>query len=239
MHHSPLEPTPVEWSISEHLIGYPDALQIMKSRAAAIAAGNAAELIWLLEHPALYTAGTSARSEDLLDPGLLPVFSCGRGGQYTYHGPGQRIAYVMLNLKRRGGDVRLLVSNIERWVTDALATFNVKCETRPGRVGIWVRRPDKGQTSEDKIAAIGLRVSQGVTTHGFSLNVAPDLSHYRGIVACGIRDHGVTSLADLGLPVVMADVDLALRHAFEAVFGPVRMVASLTPQPALQPCPQG
>jgi lipoyl(octanoyl) transferase len=212
----------VEWAISDRPVAYLEALAVMQARAGAIADGRAAELVWLLEHPALYTAGTSAKIEDLLDPKLLPVFTAGRGGQYTYHGPGQRVAYVMLNLKQRGGDVRSLVSNLERWVVEALAVFNVKGETRPGRVGIWVRRPEKGPNADDKIAAIGLRVSRGVTTHGISLNVEPDLTHYRGIVACGVHGHGVTSLVDLGRPVVTADVDLALRRAFEEVFGPVR-----------------
>lgn len=213
---------PIEWAISEQPVEYPAALDAMQARAMAISEGRAPELIWLLEHPALYTAGTSAKIEDLIDPSLLPVFPAGRGGQYTYHGPGQRIAYVMLNLKARGGDVRALVSTLERWVTGALASFNVKGETRPGRVGIWVRRPEVRDGGEDKIAALGLRVSRGVTTHGISLNVEPDLTHYRGIVACGLRDYGVTSLADLGLPVTMLDADAALRQAFESEFGPVQ-----------------
>ena len=217
---------PVDWAISDTLVAYPDALDIMNARAAAIRDGNARELIWLLEHPPLYTAGTSAKAEDLLDASLFPVFATGRGGAHTYHGPGQRVAYVMLDLKSRGGDVRALVSALEQWITGTLAAFNVKGETRPGRVGIWVKRPgragDEGEAREDKIAAIGLRVSRWVTTHGVSLNVEPDLAHYRGIVPCGISDHGVTSLADLGLPVTMADADVALRQNFERVFGPVR-----------------
>ena len=217
---------PIEWVIAERPVGYQAAVDAMQSRAAAIADGHAAERVWLLEHPPLYTAGTSAKAEHLLDPGLLPVFISGRGGQYTYHGPGQRIAYVMLNLKQRGGDVRAFVSLLERWVVGALAAFNIKGETRPGRVGIWVRRPEKGPGAEDKIAAIGLRVSRGVTTHGISLNVEPDLSHYRGIVPCGDGEHGVTSLTDLGLPVTMTDADVALRRAFEGVFGPVRMIGT-------------
>ena len=215
----------VEWAISERPIAYPDALAVMQERAGAIADGRAHELIWLLEHPPLYTAGTSAKRSDLIEPDLLPVFETGRGGQYTYHGPGQRIAYVMLNLKQRGGDVRGLVSSLERWIAVALEAFNVKGETRPGRVGIWVRRPEMGEGAEDKIAALGLRVTRGVTTHGISLNVDPDLSHYRGIVACGIQEHGVTSLTDLGLPVTLADADVALRRAFEQVFGPVQPAA--------------
>jgi lipoyl(octanoyl) transferase len=215
----------IEWAISDDPVAYPAALDAMQLRATEIAQGHAAELVWLLEHPALYSAGTSAKIEDLLEPDMLPVFTTGRGGQYTYHGPGQRIAYVMLNLQQRGGDVRRLVSDLERWVIGTLATFNVKGETRPGRVGIWVRRPERGPDVEDKIAAIGLRVSRGVTTHGISLNVEPDLAHYRGIVACGIRDHGITSLVDLGRPAVTADVDVALRRIFEDIFGPVRDAA--------------
>jgi lipoyl(octanoyl) transferase len=213
----------VDWAISDCLVSYLDAVSFMQSRAIAIADGRAPELIWLLEHPPLYTAGTSAKPEDLLEPNLFPVFATGRGGQYTYHGPGQRIAYVMLNLKHRGGDVRQLVSDLERWVMGALAAFNVKGEARAGRVGIWVRRTCKGPDTEDKIAAIGLRVSRGVTTHGISLNVDPDLSHYRGIVPCGLEGFGVTSLTDLGLPILMADADVALRRAFENVFGPVNI----------------
>ena len=212
----------VDWAVSDGLVAYDDALAFMATRAAAIRDQGAAELIWLLEHPPLYTAGTSAKAEDLLKPAMLPVFQTGRGGQFTYHGPGQRVAYVMLDLKARGGDVRALVSDLERWVMGALALFNVRGETRPGRVGIWVRRPGRGDGAEDKIAAIGLRVTRGVTTHGISLNVDPDLSHYAGIVPCGIQDHGVTSLTDLGLPVTLADADVALRRAFESVFGRVK-----------------
>ena len=222
MQQDPIIHPHIEWAISDDPVAYPAALDAMQTRAKEIAQGHAAELVWLLEHPALFTAGTSAKIEDLLEPHMLPVFATGRGGQYTYHGPGQRIAYVMLNLQQRGGDVRRLVSDLERWVIGTLATFNVKGETRAGRVGIWVRRPERGPDVEDKIAAIGLRVSRGVTTHGISLNVEPDLAHYRGIVACGIREHGVTSLVDLGRPAVTADVDLALRRTFEDIFGPVR-----------------
>jgi lipoyl(octanoyl) transferase len=217
----------IEWAISSSAVPYPDAIATMTSRAAAVATGKANEMIWLLEHPALYTAGTSAKPQDLLEPNLLPVFDAGRGGQYTYHGPGQRIAYVMLNLKKRGGDVRALVHSLEYWVVEALQAFNVHGETRADRVGIWVSRAiSGGARREDKIAALGLRVSRGVTTHGISLNVEPDLRHYRGIVACGIQEHGVTSLADLGLPVTMPDADIALRRAFEKLFGPVTMVAA-------------
>ena len=216
----------IEWAISDKPVAYTAAMIAMDQRAKAIADGSANELIWLLEHPPLYTAGTSAKRADLIDPDLLPVHIAGRGGQYTYHGPGQRIAYVMLNLKARGGDVRGLVATLERWVVAALATFNVKGQTRRGRVGIWVELPNRRDAGEFKIAAIGLRVSRGVTTHGISLNVEPNLTHYRGIVACGIHEHGVTSLADLGLPVTMADADVALRSAFERTFGPVQLATA-------------
>lgn len=212
----------IQWAISEGLVPYQAALDAMNARAAAIRDGRAPQLVWLLEHPPLYTAGTSARPEDLLSPGLFPVFETGRGGQFTYHGPGQRIAYVMLDMRHRGGDVRGLVCDIERWVIGALAAFNVKGERREGRVGIWVSRPEKGDGKEDKIAAIGLRVSRWITTHGLSFNVEPDLAHYGGIVPCGISEHGVTSLADLGLPVSMSDADIALKTAFEQIFGPVQ-----------------
>ncbi len=214
-------PSPIGWAISDQPVPYAQALEAMNARADAIRRKEAPQLVWLLEHPSLYTAGTSARREDLLDPDRFPVFETGRGGQFTYHGPGQRVAYVMLDMKARGGDVRGLVADLERWVIEALSAFNIKGERREGRVGIWVRRPDKGENREDKIAAIGLRVSRWVTTHGISFNVEPELSHYTGIVPCGIQAHGVTSLADLGLPVSMADADVALRLAFEKVFGPV------------------
>lgn len=214
-------PSPIGWAISDQPVPYAQALEAMNARADAIRRKEAPQLVWLLEHPSLYTAGTSARREDLLDPNRFPVFETGRGGQFTYHGPGQRVAYVMLDMKARGGDVRGLVADLERWVIEALSAFNIKGERREGRVGIWVRRPDKGENREDKIAAIGLRVSRWVTTHGISFNVEPELSHYTGIVPCGIQAHGVTSLADLGLPVSMADADVALRLAFEKVFGPV------------------
>ena len=211
--------TPIEWAISDTLVPYDVALAAMSARAAAIHEQGAPQLVWLLEHPPLYTSGTSAKREDLLAPNRFPVFETGRGGQFTYHGPGQRIAYLMLDMKQRGGDVRGLVADVERWVIAALAAFNVKGERREGRVGIWVRRPEKGDGKEDKIAAIGLRVSRWVTTHGLSFNVEPDLSHYSGIVPCGITEQGVTSLADLGLPVSMTDADMALRAAFEEIFG--------------------
>jgi lipoyl(octanoyl) transferase len=215
----------VDWAVSDRSIEFPDALAFMQQRAAAIADGAANEMIWLLEHPALYTAGTSAKPADIITPSPLPVFQTGRGGQFTYHGPGQRIAYAMLNLRRRGGDVRQFVTSLETWIIKALADFNVRGETRPERVGIWVARPERGIGVEDKIAAIGLRVSRGVTSHGISLNVEPDLEHYKGIVPCGIHAHGITSLADLGLPVTMNDADVALRRAFEKTFGATRSVA--------------
>lgn len=213
----------IEWAVSDDLVAYPDAMRAMEQRARLIRAGRAREFVWLLEHPPLYSAGTSAKPQDLIDPNRFAVFETGRGGQYTYHGPGQRIAYVMLDLKARGGDVRALIENLERWIIATLATFNVKGQSRPGRIGIWVARPTLGATREDKIAAIGLRVTQCVTTHGISLNVEPDLDHYSSIVPCGIRDYGVTSLADLGLPVTMADADVALRMSFERIFGAVQV----------------
>ncbi len=214
--------TPAHWAISANPVDYPAALAAMAARAAAIRDSGAPELIWLLEHPPLYTSGTSAKPQDLIDPNLLPVFETGRGGQFTYHGPGQRVVYLMLDLKARGSDVRGLVHDLEAWVIQALAAFNIKGETREGRVGIWVKRPEKGDGREDKIAAIGLRVSRWVTTHGISLNIEPDLTHYEGIVPCGITGHGVTSLTDLGLTVTMADADIELRSAFEDIFGPVK-----------------
>ena len=205
----------IEWQITDMPVAYAEALAVMEKRVRQIRDGRAAEMVWLLQHPALYTAGTSANDEDLLDPGTLPVFRTGRGGQYTYHGPGQRIAYVMLDLKRRGNDVRRFVCDLEEWIIATLARFNVRAERRPGRVGVWVPR---GATREDKIAAVGVRVRRWVTYHGISLNVDPDLSHYDGIVPCGIRDHGVTSLDDLGLPITMAEVDQELMRCFEEIF---------------------
>jgi lipoyl(octanoyl) transferase len=217
---------PVEWAIAGSLVPYEAAVAEMESRAAAIARGEAAERVWLVEHPPLYTAGTSAKPGDLLDA-RFPVFSTGRGGQFTYHGPGQRVAYVMLDLKRRKQDVRAFVAALEAWVIGTLLDFGVIGERREDRVGVWVRRPDKapgagGALAEDKIAAIGIRVRQWVTFHGISINVEPDLSHFSGITPCGVRDGhlGVTSLADLGLPVTMEDADVALRRAFEQIFGP-------------------
>ena len=209
----------LEWRISDTPVPYDEAVAEMEKRAAAIADGTAPELVWLLEHPPLYTAGTSADARDLIDPTRFPVLRTGRGGQYTYHGPGQRVAYVMLNLKRRKPDVRTYVEDLERWLIATLAEFNVTGELREGRVGVWVRRPEKGMTAEDKIAAIGVRIRKWVTFHGVSLNVDPDLDHFTGIVPCGISQHGVTSLADLGLTATMADVDLALKRTFAGVFG--------------------
>ncbi len=213
----------VEWITSDDPVPYPQALEEMESRVAEIIAGTADEAVWLLEHPPLYTAGTSARREDLVDPDRFPVYDTRRGGQYTYHGPGQRVAYVMLDLNWRGRDVRAYVHALERWVIDTLAEFNIKGEIREGRVGVWVTRPDKptnpdGTLREDKIAAIGVRIRKWVTFHGISINVEPDLSHFDGIIPCGIREHGVTSLVDLGLPVTMEDLDLALRRNFDRIF---------------------
>lgn len=211
----------VEWRVSERPVAYGEAVAFMDARAAAIAAGGEPELIWLIEHPPLYTSGTSANAKDLLDA-RFPVFESGRGGQLTYHGPGQRVAYVMLDLKRRGPDVRKFVATLEEWLIRTLAAFNVRGERREDRIGVWVRRPEKAEGAEDKIAAIGIRVKQWVTLHGISLNVEPDLTHFSGIVPCGVSEqrYGVTSLVDLGLPVTMADVDLALRREFEGLFGP-------------------
>lgn len=213
----------VEWKISSGLTDYDTALTTMEARANAIARGEADELIWLVEHPPLYTAGTSAKIEDLVQPDRFPVYDTRRGGQYTYHGPGQRVAYAMLDLNKRGKDVRKFVHNMESWVIAALAEFNIKGEIREGRVGVWVERDDKpltitGQKAEDKVAAIGLRIRKWVSFHGLSINVEPDLSHFDGIVPCGITEYGVTSLVDLGLPVTMDDVDLALRRTFDDVF---------------------
>ncbi|MGE0241664.1 MAG: lipoyl(octanoyl) transferase LipB, partial [Parvibaculaceae bacterium] len=201
------------------LVPYEDALARMEQETLAIAKSEAPDLVWLLEHPPLYTAGTSAKDQDLVAPGRFPVHKTGRGGQYTYHGPGQRVAYVMLDLRRRGHDVRAFVAGLESWLIATLAAFNVTGERREDRVGVWVRRPEKGPGIEDKIAAIGIRVRQGVSFHGISLNVDPDLGHFSGIVPCGVRDHGVTSLVDLGLPVTMADADLALHAAYRDIFG--------------------
>lgn len=214
----------VEWITSRGLVGYANAEQMMETRAAAIAAGTADEAIWLVEHPPLYTAGTSAKPQDLTDPDRFPVHQTKRGGQYTYHGPGQRVVYVMLDVGKRGHDVRRFVQQLEHWVIAALAEFNVTGHIREGRVGVWVVRNDKPLTAagvppEDKIAAIGIRLRKWVSFHGLSINVEPDLGHFSGIVPCGIAEHGVTSLVDLGLPVSMEDVDVALRRTFDQVFG--------------------
>jgi lipoyl(octanoyl) transferase len=210
----------VDWLISEAPVPYPDAVAAMEARVGDIAAGKAPELVWLLQHPPLYTSGTSGKEGDLLDP-RFPMFATGRGGQLTYHGPGQLVAYVMLDLKRRQPDVRAYVAGLEQWIIRTLEAFNVRGERREDRVGVWVKRPDKGEGCEDKIAALGVRLRRWVSFHGISINVEPDLSHFDAIVPCGVVDprYGVTSLADLGLPVTMADVEVALRQAFEEVFG--------------------
>jgi lipoyl(octanoyl) transferase len=210
----------VEWLISDAPVPYPDAIAAMEARAAAIAAGEAPELVWLLEHPPLYTSGTSGKPGDMLET-RFPVFDTGRGGQVTYHGPGQRVVYLMLDLKRRRPDVRAYVASLEALIIRTLAAFNIKGERREDRVGVWVARPDKGAGHEDKIAAIGVRLKRWVSLHGISINVEPDLSHFNAIVPCGIVDprYGVTSLVDLGHPATMTDLDVALRQAFEDVFG--------------------
>jgi lipoyl(octanoyl) transferase len=216
--------SPVEWAISDAPVGYEAAVAEMEARAALIADGQAAERVWLLEHPPLYTAGTSARAEDLLTPERFPVHRTGRGGQFTYHGPGQRVAYVMLDLRRRQPDLRRFVAALESWLIGTLEAFGVRGERRDDRVGVWVRRPEKGPEREDKIAAIGIRVRRWVSFHGIALNVEPELAHFDGIVPCGVSEHGVTSLVDLGHPVSMVEVDLALQERFEAVFGPTMRV---------------
>lgn len=213
----------VEWKITEGLTDYDEAVAFMEARAAAIAAGEAGELIWLVEHPPLYTAGTSSKPADLVDADRFPVYETKRGGQYTYHGPGQRVVYVMLDVGARGRDVRAFVKQMETWVIATLDQFNVTGEIRDGRVGVWVVRDDKpltvtGQKAEDKIAAIGVRLRKWVSFHGISINVDPDLDHFTGIVPCGITEHGVTSLVDLGLPVTMEDLDVALKATFDTVF---------------------
>jgi lipoyl(octanoyl) transferase len=210
----------VEWRIESAPVPYPAAIAAMEQRAADIADHKASELVWLLEHPPLYTSGTSGKQGDLLDP-RFPLFTTGRGGQVTYHGPGQRVAYVMLDLKRRRPDVRAYVAGLEQWIIRTLDAFNVRGERREDRVGVWVKRPDKGIGHEDKIAAIGVRLRRWVSFHGIAINVEPELSHFQAIVPCGVVDprYGVTSLVDLGLPVTMEDVDVALRQAFTEVFG--------------------
>ena len=215
------------WAVSAAPVPYPQAVAAMEARAADIAEGRTGELIWLLEHPPLYTAGVSAKPGDLLDPGRFPVFESGRGGQFTYHGPGQRVAYVMLDLTQRRRDVRAFVAALEAWVIGALGRFNVVGEVREGRVGVWVERRTAGQVArEDKIAAIGVKLRRWVSFHGISLNVEPDLGHFSGIVPCGVTEHGVTSLVDLGLPVSLDEADAALRASFEQVFGPTVAVTA-------------
>ncbi|WP_374596888.1 lipoyl(octanoyl) transferase LipB [Brevundimonas sp.] len=218
----PSDEVPVEWAMSVGLVPYDAAVAFMEARVAAIAAGEAAEMVWLLEHPPLYTAGVSSKDDDLLDAGRFPVHRTGRGGQLTYHGPGQRVAYVMLDLNRRGRDVRAFVRGLEQWIIRALDRLGVEAGVRDGRVGVWVERKGAGWSREDKIAAIGVKVRRWVSFHGISLNVEPDLDHFGGIVPCGIAEHGVTSLVDLGVLATMDEADAALRSAFEAVFGPVK-----------------
>lgn len=214
----------IEWKTSPELVPYDEAVDFMEARATAIAAGEASECIWLLEHPPMYTAGTSAKIHDLTDPDRFPVYKTKRGGEYTYHGPGQRVVYVMLNVGKRGRDVRAFVKQLEDWVIKALAEFNVTGEIRDGRVGVWVQRPEKprsatGEIAEDKIAAIGIRLRKWVSFHGISINLEPELDDFTGIIPCGITQYGVTSLVDLGLPVTMDDLDAALRRSFDEVFG--------------------
>jgi lipoyl(octanoyl) transferase len=221
--------TPAQWAISPGYVGYEEAVSIMEARAAAIRAGEAAELVWLLEHPPLYTAGTGAKPGDLLAPDRFPVFKASRGGQYTYHGPGQRVAYVMLDLEQRGKDIRRFVFGLEEWIIETLAAFNVRGERREGRVGVWVdRTAPSGPLREDKIAAIGVRIRRWVSFHGISVNVEPELSHFTGITPCGIDEAGlgVTSLVDLGLPATLDDMDAALKTAFEKTFGAVQDAAA-------------
>jgi len=212
---------PAEWRVSDAPVDYATALAAMDARVAAIAAGQAAELVWLLEHPPLYTAGTSAKNDELIEP-RFPVHRVGRGGQFTYHGPGQRVVYAMLDLNRRKPDVRAYVAMLEEWIISTLASFNVRGERCEDRIGVWVRRPDKGDGFEDKIAAIGIRVRHWISLHGIAINVEPDLGHFSGIVPCGVseRRYGVTSLADLGISATMTDLDVALRREFETLFGP-------------------
>ncbi|WP_183194213.1 lipoyl(octanoyl) transferase LipB [Bartonella fuyuanensis] len=216
---------PVEWKISDHLVEYPKALRYMQGRVEKILSKTAHEQVWLLEHPSLYTAGTSANKKDLLAPHLFPVYEAGRGGEFTYHGPGQRIAYIMLDLKRRKQDIRAFIRALEEWVIQMLANFNIKGERREDRVGVWIKQshyPSKQNdlSAENKIAAIGIRVRKWVSLHGVSINVNPNLAHYSGIIPCGIKNHGVTSFLDLGYPVTMHDIDIALKKTFEQIFGP-------------------
>ena len=210
----------VEWIISSGLVEYPDALKVMDERVDLIQKGNAKELVWLLEHPPLYSAGTSAKPEDLLKPNRFPVFKTGRGGQYTYHGPGQRVAYIMLDLNRRRRDIRAFVSSLETWIINTLAKFNIRGERRSDRIGIWVRRTDLNNSErEDKIGAIGIRIRRWVTLHGISINVTPDLEHFGGIIPCGIGGYGVTSFEDIGQPLEVYDLDVELRTEFDQLFG--------------------
>lgn len=218
---SPAPPT-VDWIVSSGLVAYEEALAVMRARGEAIADGTAREAVWLLEHPPLYTAGTSAKRQHLLEPSRFPVYEAGRGGQYTYHGPGQRIVYVMLDVKQRFGDVRRFVTALESWTLASLAELGVTGTTRPDRVGVWVEHDRDGRPATDKIAALGVRLRRWVSTHGISINVAPDLAHFSGIVPCGISDAGVTSLADLGRPATMSDLDRVLRETFEARIAPTR-----------------
>jgi lipoyl(octanoyl) transferase len=220
---APADTGAVEWRISDAAVPYPEAVDAMEARVAAIAAGESPELVWLLEHPPLYTSGTSGKPADLLEP-RFPLFPSGRGGQLTYHGPGQRIAYVMLDLKRRQPDVRAFVASLEQWIIRTLAAFNVRGERREDRVGVWVSRPDKGAGYEDKIAAVGVRLRRWVSFHGIAINVEPELAHFGAIIPCGVVDprFGVTSLADLGCLATTTDVDIALRQAFAEVFGDVK-----------------
>ena len=217
---APTGSTPVEWRVSDSPVSYQGAIATMETRAAAIAAGRAAELVWLLEHPPLYTAGTSTNHADVIDA-RFPIYESGRGGQLTYHGPGQRVAYVMIDLRRRGPDVRRFVATLEEWIIQTLAALGVRAERREDRIGVWVRRPEKGNGFEDKIAALGIRVKQWVTLHGIAINVNPDLAHFSGIVPCGVSEkrYGVTSLSDLGVPISLTEVDEMLRREFEPLFG--------------------
>jgi len=224
---------PVEWRIAEEQVDYEAAVAFMEARATAIADGRAAELVWLLEHPPLYTSGTSARAQDVLNA-RFPVYPAGRGGQLTYHGPGQRVAYVMLDLRRRAPDVRRFVASLEEWIIRTLAGFNVRGERREDRIGVWVRRPDKGDGREDKIGAIGIRIKRWVSLHGIALNIEPELSHFSGIVPCGVSEprYGVTSLADLGHIVSMPEVNAVMRREFEALFGATEEVGEALPSAA-------
>jgi lipoyl(octanoyl) transferase len=217
---------PVEWVVGTGAVTYPDAVETMEKHVAAVTSQTAAERVWLVEHPPLYTGGTSARIDDLLTPERFPVFKTGRGGQYTYHGPGQRVAYVMLDLNRRRRDIRLFVSTLEEWIIRTLAAFNIRGERRADRIGIWVPRPDKGAGREDKIAAIGIRIRHWVTFHGVAINIDPELEHFDGIVPCGVQGQGVTSFADLGHLVSMPEVDSVLRREFEGLFGETQAIRS-------------